>query len=154
MERVGDYPRPPRLQWDDREITVTFAGTLILRAPGAWKVMETFHPPSYYLAPDAFLSGVIRPGTPRRSLCEWKGRARYWTITAGGRVAEDCGWSYPDPAMPFVDLADCIALYAGRMDRCTLGGEVVIPQPGGFYGGWITSDLEGPFKGEPGTEYW
>lgn len=151
---MGDYPRPPRLQWDDREITVTFTGTLILRAPGAWKVMETFHPPSYYLAPDAFLPSVIRPGTPRRSLCEWKGRARYWTIVAGGRVAEDCGWSYPYPAMPFVDLADCIALFAGRMDRCTLGGEVVIPQPGGFYGGWITPDLEGPFKGEPGTEYW
>lgn len=154
MARVGDYPRPPRLQWDDRQITVTFAGVLILSAPGAWKVMETFHPPSYYLAPDAFLPGVLRPGSPHRSMCEWKGRARYWTIAAGGRVAEDCGWSYPDPTVAFADLSDCVALYAGRMDRCTLGGEVVVPQPGGFYGGWITCDLEGPFKGAPGTEYW
>lgn len=154
MEKVRDYPRPPLLQWDDRAITVTFAGIVILRAPGAWTVKETFHPPSYYLAPDAFLPGVIRPGSPRGSFCEWKGRARYWTVSAGGSVAVDCGWSYPDPTPPFADLADCIALYAGAMDVCTVGGEIVAPQPGGFYGGWITLDLEGPFKGGPGTDYW
>lgn len=127
---------------------------MILRAPGAWKVSETFHPPSYYLAQDAFLPGVLRPGNPRGSICEWKGRAHYHTLVVGEHVAEDAGWSYPDPTITFVDLADCIALYAGRMDRCTLGGETVTPQPGGFYGGWITSELEGPFKGGPGTQFW
>lgn len=93
---------------------MTFDGVLIVRAPGAWKVMETFHPPSYYLAPDAFPPHMLRPGSSRRSMCEWKGRARYWTIATGGRVAEDCGWSHPDPSVAFVDLADCVALYAGR----------------------------------------
>jgi uncharacterized protein (DUF427 family) len=154
LERVADYPRPPRLEWIEREVEITFGGVLILRAPGAWRVMETFHPPSYYLDPDAFLPGVLRSGSARGSFCEWKGRARYWTIVAGGQVSPDAGWSYPDPTSAFADLADFVAVYAGRMDRCAVGGETVIPQPGGFYGGWITADLVGPFKGGPGTEYW
>jgi uncharacterized protein (DUF427 family) len=154
MERVADYPRPPALRWDEREVTIIYAGVLIARAPGAWRVMETFHPPSYYLDPDMFMPGVLRPGSPTGSFCEWKGRARYWTIAASGQTAVDAAWSYPDPTPAFADIADCIAVYAGRMDRCTVGDEIVVPQPGGFYGGWITSDLDGPFKGAPGTEYW
>jgi uncharacterized protein (DUF427 family) len=154
MERVADYPRPPALRWDAQEVTIIYAGVLIARAPGAWRVMETFHPPSYYLDPDTFMPGVLRPGSSRGSFCEWKGRARYWTIAAAGRAAEDVAWSYPDPTPAFADIAGCIAVYAGHMDRCTVGEEIVVPQPGGFYGGWITSDLTGPFKGAAGTEYW
>lgn len=116
--------------------------------------METFHPPSYYIDPKAFLPGVLQPGPARGSICEWKGRATYWSIAAGGQTAANAGWSYPDPTPAFADLADCVAVYAGKMERCTVGGETVTPQPGGFYGGWITSDLEGPFKGGPGTLWW
>lgn len=154
MERVADYPRPPRLAWTTREVAIVFGGIEIFRAPGAWRVMETFHPPTYYLDPEAFLPGVLRPGSPRGSFCEWKGRARYWSIQAGGQVSPDAGWSYPDPSPAYADIADCVAVYAGRMDRCLVGGEIVTPQPGGFYGGWITADLTGPFKGIPGSDYW
>ena len=154
MERVADYPRPPRLEWTDKPVQIIFAGQLVVDAPGAWRVLETFHPPTYYIPPDTFASGALVPGTSRGSFCEWKGRARYWTIAAGGQRAVDVGWSYPDPTTGFADLADCVAVYAGPMDRCSVGGEAVTPQPGGFYGGWITPDLVGPFKGGPGTLSW
>lgn len=154
MERVADYPRPPRLEWSDRPIEIVFAGIRIVHAPGAWRVLETFHPPSYYIDPAAFAPGCLQTGSALRSFCEWKGRARYWTIAAGGQKAEDAGWSYADPSPAFADLADCVAVYAAAMDRCSVGDALVTPQPGGFYGGWITEDLVGPFKGGPGTEYW
>lgn len=153
-ERVADYPRPPSLSWCARVVEIMFAGQLVAKAPGAWAVKETFHPPSYYLEPTAFAPGVLQPGNARASLCEWKGRARYWNIAANGRVAVNAGWSYPNPTPAFADLADCVAVYAGMMDRCTVDGEIVVPQPSGFYGGWITSNLIGPFKGAPGTEWW
>jgi uncharacterized protein (DUF427 family) len=154
MERVDQYPRPPALQWCERPVTVDFGGRRIVEAPGAWRVLETFHPPSYYIDPSCFLPGVLRRGSARGSLCEWKGRAIYWTIAVAGEQAVDCAWSYPDPTPAFADLADCIAVYAGSMQRCTVGGETVTPQPGAFYGGWITPDLIGPFKGGPGTMHW
>jgi uncharacterized protein (DUF427 family) len=153
-ERVADYPRPPRLEWAERRVEIVFAGELVAASDGAWRVLETFHPPTWYLPPQAFSPGALLPGSPRGSFCEWKGRARYWTVAVGGRRAEDAGWSYPDPTPNFADMADCVAVYARMMDRCTVDGEVVQPQPGGFYGGWITSDLIGPFKGGPGTEFW
>ena len=153
-ERVAEYPRPPSLEWCGRAVEIVFAGQVVARANGAWAVKETFHPPSYYIDPAAFSPGILVPGSARGSICEWKGRARYWSVVAGGRVAENAAWSYPDPTPAFADIAECVALYAGMMDRCTLDGEVVTPQPGGFYGGWITSELVGPFKGAPGTEWW
>lgn len=154
MERVADYPRPPRLEWCEKPVRIIFAGCVVADAAGAWRVLETFHPPSYYIAPDAFAPGALVPGSSRGSLCEWKGRAHYWTITAQGHHAVDVGWSYPDPTAGFADLADCVAVYAGPMDSCSVGGETVTPQPGGFYGGWITADLLGPFKGGLGTLGW
>ena len=154
MERVAEYPRPPHLEWCDKPIRIVFAGQLVAASAGAWRVLETFHPPTYYLDPTAFVPGSLTPGSARGSFCEWKGRARYWTITVAGRSAADCAWSYPDPTPAFVDLADCLAVYAAAMDVCTVAGEAVTPQPGGFYGGWVTSDLEGPFKGGPGTQFW
>ncbi|MGI4978425.1 MAG: DUF427 domain-containing protein [Janthinobacterium lividum] len=110
-------------------------------------------PPVYYLPPDAFTGCTLEPA-PGRSLCEWKGAARYWTIRVGDRAAERCAWSYPEPTPAFAPLRDHLAVYAGAMDQCLVGDEIVTPQPGGFYGGWVTRDLKGPFKGGPGTMGW
>lgn len=153
-ERVADYPRPPRLEWAERRVEIVFAGALVAACDGAWRVLETFHPPTWYLPLAAFAPGALLRGSARGSLCEWKGRARYWTVAANGRRAEDAAWSYPDPTPAFADMADCVAVYARAMDGCTVDGQAVTPQPGGFYGGWVTPDLVGPFKGGPGTEFW
>jgi uncharacterized protein (DUF427 family) len=132
QESVWDYPRPPRLERSDRHIS---------------------HPPVYYLPPaDLKREHLIK--NPRTSFCEWKGRALYADLRVGERVAPAAGWYYPDPTESFQAIQDHVAFYPGAMDRCTVDGEIVRPQPGGFYGGWITSDVVGPFKGEPGTEYW
>lgn len=157
-ERVADYPRPPRLEpVRGRPIRVELGGAVVAEADEAWRVLETFHPPTYYLPRAAFRPEALLPGTGRAgSFCEWKGRARYWSLRGGdgGRVAEDAAWGYPDPTPAFAPLRGHLAVYAGAVDACWLGGERVRPQPGGFYGGWITSGLRGPFKGGPGTTGW
>ena len=122
-------------------------------AATAWRILETTHPPTYYLPASSFRAGVLTP-RPRTSFCEWKGVARYLTVAAGGRTEADAGWTYPDPSPAYAALKDHISVYAGRMDGCFVGDEQVTPQPGGFYGGWITAAFEGPFKGSPGTEFW
>jgi uncharacterized protein (DUF427 family) len=152
-ERVADYPRPPRLERSDRLVRIQLGGETIAETRDAFRVLETFHPPSWYLPPEAFRPGVLRPA-PGGSFCEWKGRARYWTLAAGGVVAEAAGWSYPDPTAAFADIQDHVAVYAGRMEACFVDGEQVVPQPGGFYGGWITNDVVGPFKGASGSAGW
>jgi len=149
VERVADYPRPPRLEPSTRHVLIRLGGQVIAETRAAYRVLETFHPPTWYLPPEAFAPGILRPA-PGSSFCEWKGRARYWDIG----TAERAGWSYPDPTPGFADLADHVAVYAGRMEGCFVDGERVTPQPGGFYGGWITSDVAGPFKGGPGTLGW
>jgi uncharacterized protein (DUF427 family) len=155
-ERVRDYPRPPRLEPEVRRVRIVFGGETIADTDRALRVLETFHPPTYYLPMDAFRPGALAAGSPRTSWCEWKGRARYWTVVAAGgaAVATDAAWGYPDPAPAYADLRDHVAVYAGAMEACYLGEERVRPQPGGFYGGWITDGLVGPFKGEPGTNHW
>ncbi len=152
-ERVADYPRPPRLEPSRRRIRIRLGGETIADTQAAWRVLETFHPPVWYLPPDAFRPGVLRPA-PGQSFCEWKGLARYWTLAAGGVVAEAAGWSYPAPSAGFDAIRDHVAVYAGRMEACLVDDESVVPQPGDFYGGWITQDLIGPFKGEAGTTGW
>ena len=152
-ERVADYPRPPRLEPAGRHVRVEFGGQVVAETDRAWRVLETTHPPTYYLPPDAFAPGVLVP-SQRGSFCEWKGAARYWTLRAGGKEARDVAWSYPDPTPGFLPIRDHLALYAGPMDGVWLDGERVTPQPGGFYGGWITAELVGPFKGGPGTQGW
>ena len=157
MEDVWAYPRPPALQPVTLPLRIVFAGRTIAATTAALRVLETSHPPVYYLPPDAFTGCALEPA-PGRSLCEWKGEARYWTIRAqgraGDRVAERCAWSYPEPTPAFAALRDHLAVYAGAMDRCFVGDEAATPQPGGFYGGWVTRDLKGPFKGGPGTMGW
>jgi uncharacterized protein (DUF427 family) len=152
-ERVADYPRPPRLEPSQRRIRIRLGGQAVAETRSAWRVLETFHPPVWYLPPDAFAPGVLRPA-PGQSFCEWKGIARYWTLAAAGAVAEAAGWSYPAPSPGFAPIRDHVAVYAGRMEACFVDDEQVTPQPGGFYGGWITHELIGPFKGGPGTAGW
>jgi uncharacterized protein (DUF427 family) len=151
--RVADFPRPPAIQREKRRIVVVLGGVTIAETAAAWRILETTHPPTYYLPPDAFAPGSVVP-SQRRSHCEWKGTARYVSLHGGGKTEVDAGWFYPDPTLPYAALRDHIALYAGRMDACYVGEERVTPQPGGFYGGWITPELIGPFKGAPGTEWW
>ncbi len=153
MEDVWQYPRPPALQPVARTLRIVFAGRTIMRTDAALRVLEISHPPVYYMPPEAFTECRLEPAAGR-SLCEWKGEARYWTIAAGTCRAERAAWSYPEPMPAYAALKDYLAVYAGAMEQCFVGDEQVTPQPGGFYGGWVTSDLIGPFKGVPGSMGW
>lgn len=153
QESVWDYPRPPRVEPVRTRITVELGGAVIADTDRGWRVLETSHPPTYYLPRSCFADGVLRdaPGT---SWCEWKGQASYFDLVTPGRVAAKAAWSYPRPAPGFEPIAGAVAVMAGLVDRCTVDGETVTPQPGGFYGGWITSRVTGPFKGGPGSAGW
>jgi len=153
QESVWDYPRPPRVEAVADEVEVWFAGQRVASSTDTVRVLETSHPPTYYLPVDAFRAGVLRP-TEGSSVCEWKGRARYLDLVADAVVVRAAAWTYPAPAPGFEILAGCVSLYPAAVDRCLVGGEVVGPQPGGFYGGWITPWVVGPFKGGPGTLGW
>jgi uncharacterized protein (DUF427 family) len=137
----------------ERTIRVEFAGRVIAETTGAFRVLETSHPPNYYLPPGDIVPGAL-VRTNRSSYCEWKGMAHYYDVTAGDRVATDAAWGYHTPNRAFIRIAGYVAFYAGAMDRCLVDDVVVTPQPGGFYGGWITPELIGPFKGGPGTQGW
>jgi uncharacterized protein (DUF427 family) len=152
QESVWDFPRPPALRRGRERVQIRLGGVLVCDADEYWLVLETSHPPAYYLPRAAFAAGALRP-TSGGSYCEWKGLAGYLDVV-GGRVAPAAAWTYPDPRPGYEPITDHVALYAGRMDSCTVGGELVVPQPGGFYGGWVTSAVSGPFKGEPGTSHW
>ncbi|MDC8982596.1 DUF427 domain-containing protein [Mycobacterium marinum] len=153
QESVWDYPRPPRLEPFAGSITIELGGQTIASATRAWRVLETSHPPTYYLPEDAFGDGVLRPAAGG-SWCEWKGRASYFDLVTPARQAARAAWTYPNPTHPFQPIAGAIAVMAAQVDRCTVNGEPVVPQPGGFYGGWITSWIVGPFKGVPGSMGW
>lgn len=153
QESVWDYPRPPRLERVARHVRVVFAGRVIADAQQVWRVLETSHPPSYYLDPDDVDRSLLRAAAGT-SFCEWKGTARYLDVVVGGAVAARAAWSYPQPSPAFAAIRDHVAFYPAAMDACNVDGERVQPQPGGFYGGWITNDVVGPFKGEPGTAGW
>ncbi len=153
QESVWDYPRPPRVEDVSKQIQVVFNGATIADTRGAKRVLETSHPPVYYI-PQQDVRMEYLEEVAGDSYCEWKGRARYYAVAAGGRRAERAAWSYPDPRRSYAAIKDHLAFYAGPMDACTVDGERVEPQPGGFYGGWITADIVGPFKGEPGTMGW
>ncbi len=153
QESVWDYPRPPRVEQRTERVVVRLGGQVIADTTDSVRVLETSHPPVYYLPIDAFPAGVLVPAKGT-SFCEFKGRANYFDVVAGGVVAPRAGWFYPDPSRGFDELANRVALYPGKMDSCEVGGERVMPQAGGFYGGWITSWIVGPFKGGPGTTGW
>jgi uncharacterized protein (DUF427 family) len=150
QESVWDYPRPPRLEEVNARIRVVFNGTTIADTHRSKRVLETSHPPNYYIPPEDVNMQFLQK-TPGSSVCEWKGTATYYTVVVGRQRAERAAWSYPNPTIAFAVIRDYVAFYAGAVDECYVDGERVTPQPGGFYGGWITKNILGPFKGEPGT---
>lgn len=150
QESAWDYPRPPAVVPDWRTVEVhDDEGRLIVRATHAVRVLETSHPPTFYVPPDAVTPDALE-STAGASHCEWKGRAEYVALAGSSAPV---GWRYPSPYPDFADHAGWVAFYPGRV-ACTVDGERVRPQAGGFYGGWITDDVVGPFKGEPGTSGW
>ena len=153
QESVWDYPRPPRLEKTTRRLQIIFNGVTVADTVRAYRVLETSHPPTYYLPAADIETAYLFPAAGG-SMCEWKGAARYYSLQVGEKRVEKVAWTYPDPTQPFRPLKDHFAFYAGPMDRCLVDGVPVTPQPGGFYGGWITPDITGPFKGEPGTMGW
>ena len=157
-ESVWDYPRPPRVEPSDERVVVEHGGVVLADTTQSLRVLETSHPPTYYLPRDDFAAGVLRRAAGS-SLCEFKGLASYVDVVAtaadGGAVtARRAGWEYPEPTPGFELLQGCVALYPGLFDRVTVAGEEVRAQEGDFYGGWVTSRVVGPFKGEPGTSGW
>jgi uncharacterized protein (DUF427 family) len=153
QESVWDYPRPPRVEVVSKHIRVVFAGLDIADTRDARRVLETSHPPVYYI-PKRDVRMECLAEASGSSLCEWKGSAVYYDVVVGDRVAVRAAWGYPDPAPAFSDIKDCIAFYPELMDACYVDEEKARPQPGGFYGGWITNDIVGPFKGAPGSQSW
>jgi len=156
-ESVADYPRPPRVERVPWHIRVVFAGEVVADTTRALRVCETFGAPVYYVPPED-VRGELLERAPGGSFCEWKGRARYWSVRVGEALAERAAWSYPEPSSRhggrFEPLKDHLAFYVTKMDRCTVDGDEAEPQPGGFYGGWVTPEIGGPIKGAPGTEGW
>ena len=153
QESVWSFPRPALAEPTSAHVVIEHRGTRVADTRRAVRVIETSHPPSYYIPPGDIALGVLRPAAGT-SLCEWKGRAVYWDVVLGDEVLSRVGWSYPDPTPAFANLKDHVAFYAGPFDRCSVDGETVTPQPGRFYGGWITSGVAGPFKGIPGSDGW
>lgn len=153
QESVWDYPRPPAIERVTESLRVDFGGRTIANGAGGWRILETSHPPVYYLAPTPELRAYLR-ANGRTSFCEFKGRAHYWDLVVGERVVRDAAWSYPVPNPRYAELANHFAFYASRVDACFVGAERVAAQPGDFYGGWITSRVVGPFKGGDGTWGW
>lgn len=153
QESVWSYPRPAIAEPTPLRIEIMHRGITLADATGVVRTLETSHPPSYYLPRDGVTMALLHP-SERRSFCEWKGVATYFDVVIGGDTRPDAAWTYADPNPDFAILRDYIAFYAGPFDTCFAGGERVTPQPGGFYGGWITSHVAGPFKGVPGSRLW
>jgi uncharacterized protein (DUF427 family) len=155
VESVWDYPRPPRLEAVTKRLRVVLGGAVVADTTRGHRVLETSHPPVYYFPAEDVSEGVLAPSGGRRSHCEWKGVADYLDVLGGRGVRlERAAWTYRDPVHHFEAIRDAVAFYPAEMDECSVDGEIVSPQPGGFYGGWITKDVAGPFKGGPGTSGW
>lgn len=161
QESVWDYPRPPRLEPSPQRIQVKFKGLWIADSQNTIRVLETTHPPVYYIPPQDIQQQYLQQ-VARSSFCEWKGMATYYTVTVNpaedpagvGGKAEQAAWSYPTPTPAFTAIQGYVAFYPSKMDACYVDGEQVEAQPGDFYGGWITQNIVGPFKGSPGTWGW
>jgi len=152
-ENVWDYPRPPRLEPVAARLRVVFAGVTVADTTSGHRVLETSHPPVYYIPQAAVADGVLVPAAGA-SLCEWKGRAAYFDLVVGDRRSRRAAWCYPEPTARFAAIAGHVAFYASRVDEAWVGEARVEAQTGDFYGGWITPGIEGPFKGAPGTLHW
>ena len=153
QESVWDYPRPPQLEPSEERIRIFLGGQLIADTTSAVRVLETSHPPVYYIPLEDFAPDALVP-VKGSTFCEYKGKAAYFDVVGGGTRVPRAAWTYPDPRPGYGPLASRAAVYPGKMDRCTVDGEEVQPQEGDFYGGWITGRITGPFKGAPGTGGW
>jgi len=153
QESAWDFPRPPAVERSDEHVVIRFGGQVVAESDDAVRVLETSHPPVYYLPRASFAEGVLVEA-PGSSLCEFKGTARYLDLRVGEAIAPHAAYYYPQPWPGYEVLRDKVAVYPGAMDSCEVDGERVTPQEGGFYGGWITSRVVGPFKGAPGTLGW
>lgn len=154
QESVWDYPRQPRLEPTSRRARVLLSGVTIADTRRAVRALETSHPPTYYVPPEDVLREYLETAPGIGSVCEWKGAAHYFTVIAGSRRAHRAAWSYAEPTPPFRALKDHVAFYVSQIDACFVDDEQARPQPGGFYGGWVTPHVVGPFKGAPGSEGW
>ncbi|XHX80198.1 MAG: DUF427 domain-containing protein [Stenomitos frigidus ULC029] len=153
QESVWDYPRPPRLEETSKHIQIIFNGVTIADTHQAMRVLETSHPPVYYIPPEDIQQDYLIK-SPRSTFCEWKGHGAYYSLAVGDKRLENVAWYYPEPTPAFASIAYYVAFYPAPMDACWVDGEKVEPQPGNFYGGWITSDIVGPFKGVLGSWGW
>lgn len=154
QESVWDYPRPPQLESTNKELIVEFDGIRIATTNAAFRVLETSHPPVYYIPQQDIQMEYLRQSDGRSSFCEFKGAAVYWDIITPSKESLKAAWSYPTPTLRFQPLANHLAFYASRVDACYVDGELVQSQEGDFYGGWITANIVGPFKGGEGTWGW
>jgi uncharacterized protein (DUF427 family) len=153
-ESVWDYPRPPRVEPCARRVRIEHGGEVVAESDRALRVLETASPPTIYLPREDVRMELLSEAGGKHTLCEWKGRASYLDLDAGGKRSNAAAFFYADPRPAFEALRDHVSFYAGRVDTAYLGDELVRPQGGSFYAGWVTDDIEGPFKGEPGTEGW
>lgn len=153
QESVWDYPRPPRVEDTGKHVEVFFNNILIADSSSAKRMIEKSSPPVYYIPREDIEMKYLVPSS-KITVCEWKGEAMYYSVSVHDRVAENAAWCYADPVTGYESIKDYIAFYPQMMDACFVDGELAKAQPGRFYGGWITSDIVGPFKGEPGTEGW
>jgi len=153
QESVWDYPRPPRVEPEPRIVRIVLNGDTIATTDRALRVLETSHPPGIYLPPQAFVPGSLSRNT-QQTVCEWKGLAAYRDLSGGSTTRVAAAWSYPEPRPGFEAISGYISVYPSRVDGCYLGDELVRVQEGSFYGGWITDEIVGPFKGAPGTTGW
>ena len=153
QESVWDYPRPPKCEESDKQIKVIFNKEILVETTQSKRILETSHPPVYYIPREEIQMDFLIP-SKRVSYCEWKGEASYYSIKIGNRFAESAAWTYNDPKSGFLEVKNYIAFYVSQMDACYVNDELVVAQPGDFYGGWITSDIVGPFKGGVGTWGW
>lgn len=153
QESVWDYPRPPKLEKTDKNLKVVFHGEIVAETNRAYRVLETSHPPVFYFPPEDVRKEFLTEGA-NSSFCEWKGRAGYFDLQVGEKSIKNAAWFYPRPTESFEKIKDYIAFYPSKMDACFVDGELVKAQEGDFYGGWITSEIIGPFKGGAGTGGW
>lgn len=152
-ESVWDYPRPPRVEAFEKPVQVVFAGATIADTHRAKRVLETSHPPCYYIPPSDIMMDCLFQ-TSRSTWCEWKGKATYYSVRVGDRIAENAAWAYLEPNPGFEPIQGYVTFYASLMDACYVDSEKARAQAGDFYGGWITDHIVGPFKGGPGTRGW
>lgn len=153
QESVWDYPRPPRLEQTNKHLKIVFNGEVIAETNNAYRVLETSHPPVYYFPPEDVRMEFLSENA-NSSFCEWKGRASYYDLRVGGKMVKNAAWFYKDPTKSFAEIENHLAFYPSKMDACFVDDELVQSQEGGFYGGWITKDIVGPFKGGAGTFGW